>query len=179
MLDENNKRLDYLYRNHNKWLRQVAWNIAKDEDIVDELISELYLYLGEKGNEKLYYHDGGFNLGYCTSFIKSRFYNKCKIANRYVTYEPQDELTGEAYDEDLDASLHTTYEDVKKFLKSKASTDDWASAKIAELYYFGSDFTIEGLAKEVGISKSTVFLHIKKMKQELTENIKNPFKNDN
>ena len=179
MSTENNKRLDVLYRKHNEWLRKVSYNLCKDEELVDELVSELYLYLAEKGNENLYYHDGSFNLGYCNSFLKSRFYNHCKVNNRYIDYEPDEEVAEEVYNEEYDNAIDETYSDIKKFLKSKQSEGDWASAKIAELYYFGKGFTIEGLAKEVGVSKSTVFLHIKAMKKEIKNNINNPFKKDN
>lgn len=178
MSTENNKRLEVLFRKHNEWLRKVAWNLCEDVDMVDELVSELYLYLAENGNEKIYYSDGGFNLGYCNSFLKSRYFNKYKVNKRYTDYEPDEEAPEEVYNEDFDKSIDNTYSDIKKFLKAKQSKGDWASAKIAELYYFGKGFTIESLAKEVGVSKSTVFLHIKSMKKEIKENIDNPFRND-
>ena len=172
---ENNKRLEVLFRKHNEWLRAVAFNICNDKDMTDELVSDLYLYLAEKGNEKLYYKDGGFNLGYCNSFLKSRFINKIKSNNRYSEYEPDENIPQSEYNEEYDKSLDNTYDEVKEFLKSKKNNKDWVSAKIAELYYFGKGFTIEGLAKEVGVSKSTVFLHIKSMKKEIRNNINNPF----
>lgn len=178
MSKENNNRLDLLYRKHNEWLRKVAWNLCEDEDMVDDLVSELYLYLAENGNEKMYYHDGTFNLGYCNSFLKSRFINKIKSKNKFTEYNADEEVPQIEYNEEFDRSLDSTYADIKKFLKSKQSQGDWASAKIAELYYFGKGFTIEGLAKEVGVSKSTVFLHIKSMKKEIRENIDNPFRNE-
>jgi DNA-directed RNA polymerase specialized sigma24 family protein len=177
MLTENNKRLDVLYRKHNEWLRKVAWNICKDVDMVDELVAELYLYLGEKGNENIYFLDS-FNLQYCNSFLKSRFINKIKLSNRYTEYEPDENELDEAYNYDYDTSIDNTYSDIKTFLKTKQTSGDWVSAKIAELYYFGKGFTIEGLAAEVGVSKSTVFLHIKAMKKEIRENINNPFRNN-
>ena len=178
MSKENNNRLDLLYRKHNEWLRKVAWNLCEDEDMVDDLVSELYLYLAENGNEKMYYHDGTFNLGYCNSFLKSRFINKIKSKNKFTEYKVDEEVPQIEYNEEFDRSLDSTYTDIKKFLKSKQSQGDWASAKIAELYYFGKGFTIEGLAKEVGVSKSTVFLHIKSMKKEIRNNIDNPFRNE-
>jgi DNA-directed RNA polymerase specialized sigma24 family protein len=177
MLTENNKRLDVLYRKHNEWLRKVAWNICKDVDMVDELVAELYLYLGEKGNENIYFLDS-FNLQYCNSFLKSRFINKIKLSNRYTEYEPDENELDEVYNYDYDTSIDNTYSDIKTFLKAKQTNGDWVSAKIAELYYFGKGFTIEGLAAEVGVSKSTVFLHIKAMKKEIRENINNPFRNN-
>lgn len=174
MLKENNKRLEVLYRKHDKWLRQVCYNICKDKDMVDDLVGELYLYLAEKGNEKIYYLDS-FNTMYCRSFLQSRFYNKCKVNNRYSNYEPDENIPQSVYNEEFDEMIDKTYVDIKLFLKSKKSNKDWVSAKIAELYYFGKGFTIESLAKEVGVSKSTVFLHIKAMKSEIKNNVTNPF----
>lgn len=178
MLKENNKRLDVLYRKHNEWLRKVAWNICEDVDMTDELVSELYLYLAEKGNEKIYYLDS-FNLGYCRTFLQSRFYNKCKVNSRYSDYEPDENIPQIEYNEEFDKSIDDTYDNIKELLKSKNAQKDWVSAKITELYYFGKGFTIESLAKEVGVSKSTVFLHIKSMRKEIKKNIQNPFDNNN
>lgn len=174
-MSENNRRLEVLYRKHNEWLRAVCFNICKDADMVDELVSELYLYLAEHGEERLYYKDGGFNLGYCNSFLKSRFLNKIKVQNRYSDVEIDDDVLNPSSNELYDESIDNTYNDIKTFLKSKQTSDNWVSAKIAELYYFGKGFTIEGLAEEIGVSKSTVFLHIKKMKLEIRDNIDNPF----
>ena len=178
MSKQNNIRLDVLYRKHNEWLRKVTWNICRDVDMTDELVAELYCYLAEKGNEKIYYLDS-FNLGYCRSFIQSRFYNKCKVNNRFSDYEPNENIPQSEYDVEFDESLDNTYTEIKQLLKSKNSDNDWVSAKIAELYYFGKGFTIESLAKEVGVSKSTVFLHIKSMRKQIKKNIKNPFDNKN
>lgn len=177
-MSENNKRLELLFRKHNTWLRQVCWNICKDEEMVNDLVSELYLYLAENGNENLYYSDGTFNLGYCNSFLKSRFINKVKVQNRHVEYEPDTDIEEEYYDEEYDSSLENAYDGIKKEFKRLQSTDKWASAKIAELYYFGKGTTIEKLAEEIGVSKSTIFLHIKSMKQHIRNEVTNPFKDN-
>ena len=53
----------------------------------------------------------------------------------------------------------------------------WSSAMLAELYWF-SEMTFDELSKEIGISKSTAFLNVRKVKQRLKEKLNNPFKND-
>ena len=172
---ENKKRLEVLFRKHNDWLRAVTYNICGSHTMTDELVGELYLYLAEKGGPKLWYSDGSFNLSYCRSFLKSRFINKIKIENRYSDYEMDENIPDIPYNEGYDQKIDNTYDEIRAFLKSKQNEKDWVSAKIAELYYFGKGFTIEGLAKEVGVSRSTVFLHIKSMKKEIKQNIKSPF----
>jgi predicted DNA-binding protein YlxM (UPF0122 family) len=49
----------------------------------------------------------------------------------------------------------------------------WPQAKIFTLY-FDSDDTMESLAKKIGISKSTTFLAIKKIRTYLREVIETP-----
>jgi predicted DNA binding protein len=41
-----------------------------------------------------------------------------------------------------------------------------------------SDKTLDEVSKEIGISKSTTFLAVKKTKLHLKNNIQNPFEND-
>ena len=172
-MNENNKRLEVLYKKHDKWLRQVSWNICKDKNMVDDLVAELYLYLAEKKNEKIYYLDS-FNLQYCRSFISSRFINRIKIENKF-TNEVDDNRLEDDYDTQFDKGIDNTLQQIKTFLKQKQKGPKWVSAKIAELYYFGDKKTIEGLADEIGVSKSTIFLHIKSVRNEIKENFDNPF----
>jgi hypothetical protein len=90
-------------------------------------------------------------------------------------YNPNEDIPDIPYDTSFDEKMDKSYEEIKEFLKSKQTTKDWASAKICELYYFGKGFTIESLAEHIGCSKSTVFLHIKKMRLEINEKLQNPF----
>ena len=53
----------------------------------------------------------------------------------------------------------------------------WSSARLAELYFFQPDMTLDKLSKDIGISKSTSFLNIKKIKQHIRLTKENPFKN--
>ncbi len=175
-MEENNKRLEVLYNKHDKWLRQVSWNICKNKEMVDELVAELYLYLAEKKNEKIYYLDS-FNLQYCRAFISSRFINKIKIENKYSDNEVSDNRLDDEYNVDYDESIDNLHNNIKTFLKQRQKGPKWVSAKIAELYYFGEGKTIESLAREIGVSKSTIFLHIKSIKMEIRENFDNPFDN--
>ena len=84
----------------------------------------------------------------------------------------------EVYNVNNDIRLHSAYDMIKQELDTLKSTKMWTSAKLYELYAF-SELTMEELSKEVGISKSTVFLNIKKVKQHLKILIDNPFKDMN
>lgn len=173
---ENTKRLDILYRQSHNWLSAVAFNLCKDKEVSEELVQELYLYLAEKCNPALWYLNS-FNLMYCHSFIRSRFFNKTKSDKRRTSLDDDyDEIEIE-YDIDRDERIDDTHDKVVEELKRLEQTKLWAPSKLAQMYFF-SDHTLEGLSQEIGISKSTTFLHVKKIKKHLKETIPNPFKGD-
>lgn len=174
---ENNRRLDNLYRQSHQWLIAVAFNLSKDKELAEELVGELYLYLGEKCNPALWYLNS-FNLMYAHSFLKSRFLNRIKSDKRKTGLsEDYDEVEVE-YDIDTDQKLEETYNAVVAELKAMERTKKWASSKLYQLYAFDKDMTLERLASEIGISKSTAFLQTKKAKLHLRAVIKNPFHKD-
>jgi DNA-directed RNA polymerase specialized sigma24 family protein len=173
-MSENGKRLETLFLKHHTWLMQVSYNISKDMEVAEDLVGQLYIYLGEKENDKLYFADS-FNLMYCRAFINSRFLNKTK-RDKKVTYveEYDTDDKDEVYDTEYDKKLETTYDSVISKLEGFKNTKMWASAQIAQMYWF-NDYTLDEVAEEIGISKSTVFLSVKKIKQLLKETTENPF----
>lgn len=172
---ENNKRLELLHKQSHQWLIAVAFNLSKDKEVADELICELYLYLAEKCNPSLWYLNS-FNLMYCHSFIRSRFFNKIKSDKRKTEFTSDNDDIVEEYDIDTDQKLEETYTAVVDELKAMERTKQWASSKLYQLYAFDKDMTLERLASEIGISKSTAFLQTKKAKVHLRTVIKNPFR---
>ena len=171
--NQNNIRLEILYRNHHKWLYSVIYKLSKDEIISNDLIQELYLYLAERNDENLYYKDS-FNLQYCRSFLVSRFYNLIKVENRSVelfdTYDKEDIPYNREYDDRIERAHSQLIIELDNMKREKG----WSSAKLFELYWF-SDMTFDKLSSEIGISKSTAFLNVRKVKQKLQSKIDNPF----
>lgn len=172
---EHQKRLEVLFLKHHKWLSQCAYNISKDIHVGDDLVGQLYIYLAEKVNPSLYYADS-FNLMYARSFLSSRFLNKTKRDKKVIyceEYHTDEEY--EEYDLERDIAMENAYNNVIGELSQLKSTKLWSSAKIYELYVFG-EYTLDGLAKELNLSKSTVFLAVKKVRNHLKQKIDNPFK---
>ena len=164
---EMNKRLGVLYNNHHSWLLAVAYNKSKCKQVSQDLVQDLYVYLGEKQNPKIFFNDS-FNLLYCYNFISSRFINYIKRQNKTFYLDIHE-------NEWKDKQLEHAYDTIKKELDLMKTTRLWPSAKIYELYAF-SDLTMEQLSDNIDVSKSTVFLNIKKIKLHLKELIDNPFK---
>jgi DNA-binding transcriptional regulator GbsR (MarR family) len=80
------------------------------------------------------------------------------------------------YDEELDRNIQQTYDEVVKEIQQLQRTKMWSSAKLAELYFFDDTMTLDRLSKEIGISKSTSFLNVKKVKQHIKNTKQNPFR---
>tara|TARA_R110000772_G_scaffold2435_5_gene8687 strand:+ start:354 stop:908 length:555 start_codon:yes stop_codon:yes gene_type:complete len=169
------KRLEVLYRKHHDWLRSVSYNLCKDSDISDDLIQELYLYLGEKQNPKLFFLDS-FNLKYCHMFLSSRWTNLIKRESKNSYPDKFKDSEDTPYDEEWDNELQRFEEDVKQEINRLKTTSMWSSAQLYEMYQF-SDKTMEELSNDIKISKSTTFLNVKKIKQHLQEVITKPTRN--
>jgi len=171
---DNNKRTETLYRTHKEWLEKSAISITNNKEEAQDLLGDLYLYLLEKGTPKLYYQDS-WNIMYCYSYLKTRWINKVKVSNRFIRKDV--DVVDEPYDVEFDNALNTTYETIVKTLKDLEITPLWPQAKLSSMYFF-TELTLEGLSKEIGISKSTTYLAVKKIKEHLKENIQNPFQNE-
>ena len=175
---ENNRRLANLYSESHNWLLAATYNITKNKETAEDLVSELYCYLGEKVRPNLWWGQS-FNVMYCYAFVKSRFFNKVK-RDKKIQYQADNPVTNEPdseYDVEYDAKLEKAYNDIVTELKDMEYTKQWASSKLAQLYFFNDDMTLEKLSTEIKISKSTAFLNVKKAKKHLRETIQNPFSN--
>jgi DNA-directed RNA polymerase specialized sigma24 family protein len=173
---ENLKRLEVLYRESHQWLLAATFNVVKDRDVAEDLVGELYIYLGEKVNPSLWWGNS-FNVMYCYAFLKSRFLNKVK-RDKKIQYQSETETDtpDDEYDIDSDERIETAYNQVIDELKAMERTKLWPASKLAQLYFFDSNMTLEKLSAEIKICKSTSFTNIKKAKKHLRETIQNPFK---
>lgn len=175
---ENTKRLETLYNESHQWLLAATFNIVKDKETAEDLVSELYCYLGEKVRPNLWWGKS-FNVMYCYAFVKSRFLNKIK-RDKKIQYQADNPQTNEPdteYDIEFDNKIEDTYNEVVAELKRMEFTKQWASSKLFQMYAFDENMTLEKLASEIKISKSTAFLNCKKTKVHLKNTIQNPFKN--
>ncbi len=169
------RRLTNLYNESHNWLLQSAKKITKNVEEAEDLVMELYEYLHLKCNPKLFWGKDSYNLFYCNKFLHSRFINKTKKLNR-ISYveEVWDFEIDVPYDTEKDLEIQRAYDDVMRELKNLSATRMWAPARIFELYWM-SDKTLDDVAKDIKISKSTTFLAVKKIRNYLKEVIANPY----
>ena len=169
------RRLTNLYNQHNQWLVNEARKVTKNTEEAEDLVSELYEYLHLKKNPKIWYKDS-YNLFYCNKFLHSRFMNKVKKLNRTTLVEVMPDVEEEdEYDIEYDLRLQQAHEEVVKELKKLEVTRMWPQGRIFELYWM-SDKTLDSVAKDIKISKSTTFLAVKKVRKYLENTLDNPFK---
>lgn len=173
---ENNRRLDILFRQKNDWLMAAAYNITKDRDAGQELVAELYSYIAERGNPNIWWGDDEFNMLYLHMFLKTRWINRIKQRDKNVQLPENWDKIDEVYDEELDIRMQQSYDEIVVEINELQRTRMWSSARLAELYFFTPQMTLDKLSKDIGISKSTSFLNIKKIKQHIKLTKKNPFK---
>ena len=172
-MHETRERLNVLHRKHYSWLYSVGFKISKDKTITEDLIQELYLYLAERGDEKLYYEDS-YNLQYCRSFILSRFYNLVKYESRFSEFPAEYDEEHIEYDTTEDMKLEQSYQQLKNELDSLKKSPKWSSAMLFEMYHFENK-TYDELAKDIKISKSTAFLNVRKVRHHLKKTLESPF----
>jgi RNA polymerase sigma factor (sigma-70 family) len=169
------RRLTNLYTEHHKWLLQASYKVTKSKLEAEDLVSELYEWLHKKKNPKLFWGDS-YNIMYCSKYLKCRYLNKTKKLNRTTYVETIFDKNEEdiEYDTEKDLQIQTAFDDVMRELKRLESTKMWASSKIFQLYFF-SDKTLDRVAEDIKISKSTTYLAVKKIKEHLNQLLDNPF----
>lgn len=169
------QRLDILHRKHYIWLLQASKNITKNTQDAEDLISDLYIYLLEKGNPKIYFEDS-FNLMYLYRFLQTRWINKLhnskKLKLEYIV--DSIDCEDEPYPLESDILMMEAYNSIQKELEHLSTTRMWPKARLFQMYYESDDYMIE-IANKIGISKSTTFISIKKVREHLKTIIKNPF----
>ena len=173
---ENNRRLEILFRQKNDWLMASSYNITKDRDAAEELVAELYTYIAERGNPNIWWGKDEYNMMYLYSFLKTRWINQIKQRDKNIQLPEKWDKVDEEYNEELDIKMQECYDDIVNEINELQRTKMWSSAKLAELYFFTPNMTLDKLSKNIGISKSTSFLNIRKIKQHIRLTKKNPFK---
>ena len=101
--------------------------------------------------------------------------NKVKKLNRTTLIENMPDVEEDVpYDTEWDLRMQEAHENILNELKALSATKLWPAARIFELYWM-SDDTLDSVANKIGISKSTTFLSVKRIRKYLKEVIQNPY----
>ena len=175
-IEENNKRIEYLYTNDHHILFGTAYNLTKNKEKAEDLVQELYLYLAHPIRTKLWYGKG-FNRMYCVNFLQSRWINKVKRDSKIQYRESiSDDIEDSEYNIEKDEKINKCYDSVLNELDELRKSPMWASSGIFKMYWIDEpEETLAGISKKLKLSNSTVFLNIKKIKTHLKNKLDNPF----
>ena len=176
---ENTKRLEHLHLSHSSWLNSVSYNITKNRDDANELVQELYLYLAEKPNPSIWYSTS-FNLMYARAFLSSRFINGKKRGSRMQPLFDWAHIEDKEYDVESDERFEKCWDTMLQEIDNMKKEKGWSAAYLFQMYMF-SDDSLEEVSKKIGVSLSTTFMNVKKVKLKLRDKLENPFrpKDDN
>ena len=176
-LTNRDKRLEILFNESHTWLLKVSYNITKSYEESEDLVGDLYVYLHRKGSPKIHWKES-YNLIYCMRFLQTRWINKVKKLNRYVYTDTFNKnQPDEEYDIQRDIDVMQAYEDVKTELQKLKKTPLFPQAIIYDLYWM-SDDNLNEVAGKIGISTSTTFKAIKRIRNHMKTIINNPFTNE-
>jgi RNA polymerase sigma factor (sigma-70 family) len=175
---ECSNRLQTLYLESHNWLMNIAKNVTRDQENAEDLVQDLYIYLAEKCNPAIFWGQS-YNIMYCQQFLKHRWINKAKKNSKmFYREEINSDEVDVPYDEEKDLEIQRAFDEVQSELKRLESTKLWPQSKIFQLYWC-SDKTLDEVAKDIKISKSTTFLAVKKIRTYLKEVINNPYAEEN
>jgi len=154
-------------------LREVAHNIAGNKRDGDDALQELMVWLFEKDYDKLNdIYKGGGLLWYCIRALNlmlnsknSRYYYKY---NKYYEYIDANATVTNV----MDLMYHTTTSTYELLEKIDTIVDElyWYDKELFKLYYYNKN-TLHGLAESTGISRTSIFNTIKRVKKYIIQRI--------
>ena len=154
-------------------LREVAHNIAGNSRDGDDALQELFVWLFEMDESKLdKIYDGGGLLWYCIRALNlmlnsrnSRYYYKYKKYYEYVDANASVSSTP-------DYMMYSGTSTYKYLEKIDQIVDElyWYDKELFKLYYYQGN-TLHGLASMTGISRTSIFNTIKRVKEYIKTRI--------
>jgi DNA-directed RNA polymerase specialized sigma24 family protein len=168
-LKANNAELVQLvYREHHKWLMQVAFNFTQDREAAEDLTQELYLYLLDMQDINKIRYNGTVNLFYLYKALKSKFLNGIKQSKKIQVMPIEEdflELEDLEYDYDKDQEFETMLEATKELLDKEVH---WFDSRLL-ITYLDENHSIASLHKATGISKSSIWTSLTKTKSYIKQ----------
>jgi len=169
------KLLELLAKRHKDWLRMAeslgAGNYA--EDAVQEMYLKMHRH--EQKRKALEFNDGDINTLYIYFAIRSVVVDHQRKEALVHTIEPQcingldiEDIT------QLDVERHSDkqkFADLMEILDYEIKNWHWYDQILCDLY-FGTDKSMRDIAKETGISLTSIYNTIKNGKERLREAVK-------
>jgi RNA polymerase sigma factor (sigma-70 family) len=169
---DKNKLIEDFIKNHNSWLYAVCFNLTKDRNDADDLLQETYtrlLSLPDTKIESIRFGENDLNTYFVYLMAKNYFINQNKAKKESYT---DTEIYGNNADKDTDYA----FEEANKLLIDKINEEldsmekdssRWFDAKLLKVY-LEENHSIDSLAKQTNISRSTIFTSLKRVRTYLS-----------
>jgi RNA polymerase sigma factor (sigma-70 family) len=163
----NSEMVEIVYRNHNKWLNQVAYNFTNNKLDAEELVQDLYLRLMEMADISKIKYNNTVNLYYLYKMLRSIFLNQQKVK---INALPIDEELVNLHFEEYDYASDNEHEETIKRVNEILEKDVyWFDSKLFRVY-IEENHSIKSLSKATKISSSTIWTSLSKTKAYIKQN---------
>lgn len=170
---------------YQKLWEKCVYGFGATTDEVNDIVQDMYLKMATDVDlEKIRYGKDDINKYYVYVTLKNLFLQTKKDKLLSSSYELNKEL-GLTNDEDYDVARDEALFDIIDDIREEISKDSVFGQKLFEIYFRVSvnkptnyvdaeDLSLRDIAKGSNVSLSTIFLHLKRMK----ENLKDKFGED-
>jgi DNA-directed RNA polymerase specialized sigma subunit len=167
--------LEKLAQNHKNWIRMVV-KMGCPIGIAEDIVQEMYLRLHQYANDgRIMYNDEEVNRFYVYVTLRNLYYDYYNAKKKVQVFSliENDEsdhnggynpLIDEVYNEEEGIALQKVHD----MLSEEIHSWHWYDAKLCNTY-FKTDDSLRKLAKETGISVTSLFNSIKNYKQILQQ----------
>lgn len=162
--NKNSDLVSLVYRTHNIWLLQVAFNLTLDREKAEDLVQEAYVYLLEMENIDKIKYGNTVNLFYLYKLIKSKFLNNIKQTKKVNIVEVHEDylnIEDQEYSLELDAQYEYKLESTLAMLSGSIH---WYDSKLL-VTYVSEEHSINSLHLSTGISKSSIWTSLNRTRQ--------------
>lgn len=173
--------VEHFFVSNSVWLSQCTYNLTKDQTKAEDLVQDVMvtiLELPEDRFNNIRFGESSLNMLYIYRSLKNRYINQVKKLKANSTVELNDnvEIEVDIASDIFETKFDVLNKEINAYLDElETTTDGWFRAKLFRLY-LTSGKSMDQLAKDTKISKSTIFTTIRNVRIELKDKFENQYK---
>jgi RNA polymerase sigma factor (sigma-70 family) len=169
MVENNNKVIEEIYKNHLDWLYKVAYNFSQSDEAARDLLQDMFIYLLEMKNIEKIRYKNSINTFYLYKIIKSRYLASKSPKNCYKELSEDWDNQSEEYDYISDKEFSRKIDIITHELGENGDCD-WFDKQLFKVYHY-EEHSLTSLSKATSISRSACYNSIKKFKKHIKSKV--------
>ena len=165
--------LKILADHHKEWVKIVR--SFGEQDLAEDVVQDVYLRIVKYNYEEKILKDGKPNIALMWMMLRNRAFEINKTGS--VQFLSLDEVRGVA-DEESELDKHEALERLHQRIKEEMDNWHWYDSMLFKVYKEGNA-SMRDIAKDSGISLTSIFNTIKNCKERLRENVGEDYKDYN